>query len=178
MCLRDCHDGAGGCVYVNMDSAQKLGRVFKITCLHCSTSYFKVAMEACRFVRRFVTDWGIAYAWGLPFLPMCRHFQRPAYQSGSFLQSSVHMDPSTLSPATSISSTYRPLAARKLTRRRFGELSRNSSRVAALADCWRLRSAVAGGIGGSSQLDPSEPNLQKSKWKVINEGKRRGMGLI
>ena len=87
-------------VFVNMDSAQKLGRVFKITCLHCSTSYFKVAMEACRFVRRFVTDWGIAYAWGLPFLPMCRHFQRPAYQRGSFLQFSVHMSPSTLSPAT------------------------------------------------------------------------------
>ena len=41
--------------------------------------------------------------------------------------------------ATSISSTYRPLAARKLTRCRFGEPSRNSSCVAALADCWRLR---------------------------------------
>ena len=37
------------------------------------------------------------------------------------------------------SSTYRPLAARKLTRCRFGEPSRNSSCVAALADCWRLR---------------------------------------
>ena len=99
LCLRDCYDGAGGCVYVNMESAPKLGRFFKMTCLHCSTSYFKVAMEACRFVRRFVTDWGIAYAWGLPFLPMCRHFQRPAYQSGSFLQFSVHMGPSTLSLA-------------------------------------------------------------------------------
>ena len=46
--------------------------------------------------------------------------------------------------------------------RRFGEPSRNSSRVAALADCWRLRFAVAGGIGGSLQLDPSELNLQKA----------------
>ena len=35
-------------------------------------------------------------------------------------------------------------------------------RVAALADCWRLRFAVAGGIGGSLQLDPSELNLQKA----------------
>ena len=33
--------------------------------------------------------------------------------------------------------------------RRFGEPSRNSSRVAALADCWRLRSAVVGGSGAS-----------------------------
>ena len=31
--------------------------------------------------------------------------------------------------------------------RRFGEPSRNSSRVAALADCWRLRSVVVGGSG-------------------------------
>ena len=62
--------------------------------------------------------------------------------------------------------------------RRFGEPPRNSSRVAALADCWRLRSTVVAEAGVSSQLGPSEPNLQKSKWKVINEGKRRGMGLI
>ena len=41
----------------------------------------------------------IFYVWVLPFLTMCRHFQRPAYQRGSFLQSSVHMGPSTLSPA-------------------------------------------------------------------------------
>ena len=61
----------------------------------------------------------IAYAWALPFLTMCRHFQHPAYQNGSFLQSSVHMDPSTLSPAHPTSSTYWPLAARKLTRRQF-----------------------------------------------------------
>ena len=48
-------------------------------------------------------------------------------------------------------------------RRRFGESLRNSPpRVAALADCWRLRFAVAGGIGGSLQLDPSELNLQKA----------------
>ena len=67
------------------------------------------------------------------------------------------------------SSTYRPLAARKLTRRRFvfgGAASENlcatAPRVAALADCWRLRFAVAGGIGGSLQLDPSELNLQKA----------------
>ena len=46
---------------------------------------------------------GVTYAWALPFLTMCRHFQRPAYQRGSFLQSSVHMGPSTLSPATSTS---------------------------------------------------------------------------
>ena len=56
--------------------------------------------------------------------------------------------------------------------RRFGEPSRNSSRVAALADCWRLRSVVVGGSGDSSYLNPSEPNLQKSKWKKIPEGKR------
>ena len=31
--------------------------------------------------------------------------------------------------------------------RRFGEPSRNSSRVAALADCWRFRSVVVGGSG-------------------------------
>ena len=31
--------------------------------------------------------------------------------------------------------------------RRFGEPSRNSSRVAALAGCWRLRSVVVGGSG-------------------------------
>ena len=63
-------------------------------------------------------------------------------------------------------------------RHRFGEPPRNSSRDAALADCWRLRSTVVAEAGVSSQLGPSEPNLQKSKWKVINEGKRRGMGLI
>ena len=50
-------------------------------------------------VRWTVPRLGIAYAWALPFLTMCRHFQRPAYQRGSFLQSSVHMGPSTLSPA-------------------------------------------------------------------------------
>ena len=61
----------------------------------------------------------IFYVWVLPFLTMCRHFQHPAYQNGSFLQSSVHMDPSTLSLAHPTSSTYWPLAARKLTRRQF-----------------------------------------------------------
>ena len=70
---------------------------------------------------------------------MCRYLQCLAYQSGIFLQSSCHMGLSTMLLATSISSTYRPLAARKLTRCRFGEPSRNSSCVAALADCWRLR---------------------------------------
>ena len=70
---------------------------------------------------------------------MCRYLQCLAYQSGIFLQSSCYMGLSTMLLATSISSTYRPLAARKLTRCRFGEPSRNSSCVAALADCWRLR---------------------------------------
>ena len=70
-------------------------------------------------VRWTVPRLRIFYVWVLPFLTMCRHFQRPAYQRGSFLQSSVHMDPSTLSPAHPTSSTYWPLAARKLTRRQF-----------------------------------------------------------
>ena len=54
-------------------------------------------------VRWTVPRLQIFYVWVLPFLTMCRHFQRPAYQRGSFLQSSVHMGPSTLSPATSTS---------------------------------------------------------------------------
>ena len=54
-------------------------------------------------VRWTVPRLRIFYVWVLPFLTMCRHFQRPAYQRGSFLQSSVHMGPSTLSPATSTS---------------------------------------------------------------------------
>ena len=50
-------------------------------------------------VRWTVPRLRIFYVWVLPFLTMRRHFQRLAYQSGSFLQSSVHMGPSTLSPA-------------------------------------------------------------------------------
>ena len=50
-------------------------------------------------VRWTVPRLRIFYVWVLRFLTMCRHFQRPAYQRGSFLQSSVHMGPSTLSPA-------------------------------------------------------------------------------
>ena len=64
---------------------------------------FVETMALWPIVRWTVPRLGIAYAWAFPFLPMCRHFQRPAYQSGSFLQSSVHMGPSTLSPATSTS---------------------------------------------------------------------------
>ena len=64
---------------------------------------FVKTMALCPIVRWTVPRLGIAYAWAFPFLPMCRHFQRLAYQSGSFLQSSVHMGPSTLSPATSTS---------------------------------------------------------------------------
>ena len=64
---------------------------------------FVKTMALWPIVRWTVPRLGIAYAWAFPFLPMCRHFQRLAYQSGSFLQSSVHMGPSTLSPATSTS---------------------------------------------------------------------------
>ena len=60
---------------------------------------FVKTMALWPIVRWTVPRLGIAYAWAFPFLPMCRHFQRLAYQSGSFLQSSVHMGPSTLSPA-------------------------------------------------------------------------------
>ena len=60
---------------------------------------FVETMALWPIVRWTVPRLGIAYAWAFPFLPMCRHFQRLAYQSGSFLQSSVHMGPSTLSPA-------------------------------------------------------------------------------
>ena len=60
---------------------------------------FVETMALWPIVRWTVPRFGIAYAWAFPFLPMCRHFQRLAYQSGSFLQSSVHMGPSTLSPA-------------------------------------------------------------------------------
>ena len=176
MCLRDCYDGAGGCVYVNMESAPKLGRFFKMTCLHCSTSYFKVAMEACRFVRRFVTDWGIAYAWGLPFLPMCRHFQRPAYQSGSFLQFSVHMGPSTLSLApqppqrTGLwpqgNSRVADLFLVAPLRRTFAQQLPRRCASGLLASQVRL----VGGSGGSSHLDPSEPNSQKANGRKDRNG--------
>ena len=64
---------------------------------------FVKTMALWPIVRWTVPRLGIAYAWAFPFLPMCCHFQRLAYQSGSFLQSSVHMGPSTLSPATSTS---------------------------------------------------------------------------
>ena len=64
---------------------------------------FVKTMALWPIVRWTVPRLGIAYAWAFPFLPMCRHSQRLAYQSGSFLQSSVHMGPSTLSPATSTS---------------------------------------------------------------------------
>ena len=64
---------------------------------------FVKTMALWPIVRWTVPRLGIAYAWAFPFLTMCRHFQRLAYQSGSFLQSSVHMGPSTLSPATSTS---------------------------------------------------------------------------
>ena len=60
---------------------------------------FVKTMALWPIVRWTVPRLGIAYAWAFPFLPMCRHFQRLAYQSGSFLQSSVHMGPSTLLPA-------------------------------------------------------------------------------
>ena len=59
-------------------------------------------------------------------------------------------------------------------RRRFGESLRNSPRVAALADCWRLRFAVAGGIGGSLQSDPSELNSQKA----IGRKERKGTFVV
>ena len=60
---------------------------------------FVETMALWPIVRWTVPRLGIAYAWAFPFLPMCRHFQRLAYQSGSFLQFSVHMGPSTLSLA-------------------------------------------------------------------------------
>ena len=80
---------------------------------------FVETMASWPIVRWTVPRLGVAYAWALPFLTMCRHFQRPAYQSGSFWQFSVHMGLSTLSLAHPTSRTYRPLAARKLTRRQF-----------------------------------------------------------
>ena len=138
---------------------------------------FVETMASWPIVRWTVPRLGIAYAWALPFLTMCRHFQRPAYQSGSFWQFSVHMGLSTLSPRTQPPGRT-GLWSRKPTRRQFifaALLRRTFAQqfpVAALADCWRLRSVVVGGSGDSSYLNPSEPNLQKSKWKKIPEGKR------
>ena len=91
---------------------------------------------AYRTTERFTV--GDSYCLGASF-PNYVPLPPVPYQSGIFLQSSCYMGLSTMLLATSISSTYRPLAARKLTRCRFGEPSRNSSCVAALADCWRLR---------------------------------------
>ena len=127
------------------------------------------AMGPCRFVGGSVSRLGIPYAWALPLLTTCRHLPRPAHQSGSFLQSSAHMGPSTLPPApqppqrTGLwpqgNSRVADLFLAAPLRRIFAQ---QPPRVAALADCWRLRFAVAGGIGGSLQLDPSELNLQKA----------------
>ena len=60
--------------------------------------------------------------------------------------------------------------------RRFGEPPRNSSRDAALADCWRLRSTVVAEAGASSQLDPSEPNLQKKQMEGNKRREKEGNG--
>ena len=55
---------------------------------------------------------------------------------------------------------------------------KGNSRVAALADCWRLRSVV-GGSGGSSHLDSSEPNSQKQleektgREKIVRQKRKR-----
>ena len=54
--------------------------------------------------------------------------------------------------------------------RRTGLWPQGNSRVAALADCWRLRSVV-GGSGGSSHLDSSEPNSQKAIGGKDRKGK-------
>lgn len=60
--------------------------------------------------------------------------------------------------------------------RRFGEPPRNSSRDAALADCWRLRSTVVAEAGVSSQLGPSEPNLQKKQMEGNKRREKEGNG--
>ena len=138
---------------------------------------FVETMALWPIVRWTVPRLGIAYAWAFPFLPMCRHFQRLAYQSGSFLQFSVHMGPYFVARAPNLLDV--PASGRKETHaspiyfwwRRFGEPSRNSSRVAALADCWRFRSVVVGGSGDSSYLNPSEPNLQKANGRKYRKGK-------
>ena len=100
----------------------------------------------CRFVGGSVSRLGIPYAWALPLLTTCRHLPRPAHQSGTFCNLRPY-GPSCFVAHTPNLLDVPALAARKLTRRRFGELSRNSSRVAALAGCWRLRSVVVGGSG-------------------------------
>ena len=108
-------------------------------------------------VRWTVPRLGIAYAWAFPFLPMCRHFQRLAYQSGSFCN---------------LQSIWAHLLCRPRAQppRRTGLWPQGNSRVAALADCWRLRSVV-GGSGGSSHLDSSEPNSQKAIGGKDRKGK-------
>ena len=75
---------------------------------------FVETMALWPIVRWTVPRLGIAYAWAFPFLPMCRHFQRLAYQSGSFLQSSFHRGPSTLSP-TGLNLLNVPASGRKET---------------------------------------------------------------
>ena len=177
MCLRDCYDGAGGCVYVNMESAPKLGRFFKMTCLHCSTSYFKVAMEACRFVRRFVTDWGIAYAWGFLSYPCVVTSSAQLIKAEAFCN---------------FQSIWAHLLCRSRTQppRRTGLWPQRNSRVADLflvaplqrTFAQQLPRRCASGLltsqvrrrrwkRGSSQLDPSEPNSQKANERKARKAK-------
>ena len=138
------------------------------------------AMGPCRFVGGSVSRLGIPYAWALPLLTTCRHLPHPAYQSGRFFQSSAHMAPSTLSPATSISSTYRPLAARKLTRRRFVFGGTASENLCATAPA-SLRYQIADVSGPPSSLRPGAPRIwthltrickkqmeKDHKWKTNN----------
>ena len=106
-------------------------------------------MASWPIVRWTVPRLGVAYAWALPFLTMCRHFQRPAYQAEAFCN---------------FQSIWAHLLCRSRTQppRRTGLWPQGNSRVArATRTAWRLRSVV-GGSGGSSHLDSSEPNSQKA----------------
>ena len=141
-------------------------------------------MASWPIVQRTVPRLGVAYAWALPFLTMCRHFQRPAYQAEAFCNLQSIWTHLLCRPRTQTSSNVLA-SGRKETHaspiyfwwRRFGEPPRNSSRDAALADCWRLRSTVVAEAGVSSQIGPSEPNLQKAM-EGNKRRERRGMGLI
>ncbi len=97
-------------------------------------------MASWPIVRWTVPRLGVAYAWALPFLTMCRHFQRPAYQSGSFF---------------AIFSPYGPIYF--------------VARAPNLLDVHKPY-AVVGGSGGSSHLDPSEPNSQKANGRKDRNG--------
>ena len=135
-------------------------------------------MASWPIVQWTVPRLGVAYAWALPFLTMCRHFQRPAYQSGSFLQSSFHRDPSTLSP-TGLNLLNVPASGRKETHtsliyfweRRFKEPSRINSHGAIPVGLLALRSAAVVGSGVPHKMSHLT-RIDKRQMEERPEGKR------